>query len=42
MSERLQHLNLGWLYLALIAAGAVGGGIAEAVHLLVERRGGRS
>jgi hypothetical protein len=33
MSDRLNNLNLVWAYLALIAAGAVGGGISAAITL---------
>lgn len=32
--DRFNHLNFGLVYLALVAAGAVGGGISAAVILL--------
>jgi hypothetical protein len=41
VTERLQHLNLGWLYVALIAAGALGGGLSAAVSCLIDWRRGR-
>ncbi|MFJ7963187.1 hypothetical protein [Streptomyces sp. NPDC096324] len=39
--DRLQHLNLGWLYVALIAAGAIGGALGAALSLLADRKPGR-
>lgn len=39
--DRLNHVNLGWLPLALIAAGAIGGGISAAVSCLIDWRRGR-
>jgi hypothetical protein len=39
--ERLQHIPLVWLYLAVVAAGAVGGGLYAAVTLVAEWFTGR-
>jgi len=39
--ETLQHLNLGWLWLAAVAAGAAAGGLYQAVHCLVDWARGR-
>jgi hypothetical protein len=39
--DRLNYINLGWLPLALIAAGAFGGGISAAVSCLIDWRRGR-
>jgi len=36
--DRLQHFNLVWMYLALVAAFAAGGGISAAVILLKHGR----
>ncbi|HEY9372834.1 hypothetical protein [Streptomyces sp.] len=39
--DRLNHLNLGWLYLGLVAAGALGGGLFAAVTCLIDWARGR-
>lgn len=39
--EALQHLPLWWLWLALIAAGAVVGGACAAVSCLIDWARGR-
>lgn len=38
---RLEHLPIAWLYVALVAAGAVGGGLYAAVDCLVTWARGR-
>jgi len=39
--DRLQHIPLVWLYVALVAAGAVGGGLFAAGSLAVDWWRGR-
>lgn len=34
--DALQHMNLGWLYLGIVAAGAIGGGLYAAIGCLVD------
>jgi hypothetical protein len=39
--DRLNDLNLGWAYVALIATGAVLGGLSAAVGCLIDWARGR-
>lgn len=39
--DRLNDLNLVWLWLAAVAAGAVAGGITAAFHCLIDWARGR-
>lgn len=39
--DDLNNINLAWAYIALVAAGAIGGGISALAILLRQHRAGR-
>jgi ABC-type uncharacterized transport system permease subunit len=39
--DRLNELPLWWLYIALVAVGAIGGGLCAAIDLLIRAVAGR-